>query len=82
VGPFNPTISDCERRARLRSLHAISRLYLGQRGEALGQLLHCAETDATLLGRAAVKVDRLASLDRRKVLASYAGLSRFSAPCR
>lgn len=80
-GPWKPGLDPCERRAQLRGLRAIARLYLGPRGTDLCDALACAEHDAGALERALVALDRLASLDRRKVLASFAGIMRPPEPC-
>lgn len=80
-GPFAPGLDACERRARLRSLRAIVRLHLGPRGDALARMLECAEALPELLVSAVEAINRLASLDRRRVLASYAGLTKPAAPC-
>lgn len=75
-GPFASGLDPCERRARLRSLQAITRLHLGPRGSVLREALRAAETDDGQLPEALTALDRLASLDRRKVLASYAAFIR------
>lgn len=80
-GPWRPGIDPCERRAQLRGLRAITRLYLGPRGADLCDALACAENDGTALGRAMAALDRLASLDRRKVLGSFAEIMGPPAPC-
>lgn len=76
-GPFASGLDPCERRARLRSLRAIARLHIGPRGAALDAALNAAESDEDQLPKALTALDRLASLDRRRVLASYAA---FTAP--
>lgn len=80
-GPFDPAIDDCERRARLRSLRAIARMHLGPRGDVLDRALRCAETGAVSTEALHDVLTRLPSLDRRKVLASYAALTRPTEPC-
>lgn len=75
-GPFASGLDPCERRARLRSLRAIARLHLGQRGTILIDALRAAETDDGRLSDALTVLDRLASVDRRRVLASYAAFTR------
>ena len=75
-GPWADDIDRAERLARLRSLRAIVRLATGPRGEALADELHRAERDASRLPFALAALDRLASLDRRQVLGSYAALHR------
>ena len=81
-GPFALDIDDCERRARLRSLRAIVRLLLGPRGAVLERALTCAETGTVSLETLHGVLSRLPSLDFRKVLASYAALTRPTEPCR
>ena len=80
-GPFVPDIDPCERRARLRSLRAIVRLLLGSRGDVLARALHCAEEGAVSIDTLHRTLSRLPSLDYRKVLASYAALTKPAAPC-
>jgi hypothetical protein len=80
-GPWAAGIDDCERRARLRSLRAIVRMHLGPRGAILERALHCAETGAVSLEALHGILSRLPSLDLRKVLASYAALTRPVEPC-
>lgn len=75
-GPFDPAIDDCERRARLRSLRTIVRMGLGPRGAILERALMCAETGAVSLETLNGVLTRLPSLDFRKILASYAALTR------
>lgn len=75
-GPWRPDIEPAERLARLRSMRAIVRILTGPRGNELAGHLHKAEADASALVPALAALDRLAPLDRRKVLASYAGLAR------
>lgn len=80
-GPFDPSIDPCERRARLRSLRAIIRLLLGSRGDLLARALECAEHGHVALEAVLRGLNRLPSLDYRKVLASYAALTKPAAPC-
>lgn len=75
-GPFRPDLDEAERRARLRCLRAIVHLSTGPRGVALADLLRRAESDPAALPAAIDALDRLAGLDRRHVLASYAALNR------
>jgi|GEM_PF-1548283 len=79
-GPWASGISDCERLARLRSLRAIVRLLLGPRGDALERAIRCAEESPVDLDLAHVALSRLPSLDFRRVLSSYAALTRPEAP--
>ncbi|WP_152276436.1 hypothetical protein [Methylorubrum populi] len=78
-GPWSDRIDAAERVARLRSLRAIVRLTTGPRGERLGDLLYRAEKDAAALVPALAALNRLATLDRRSVLASFAALHRSAA---
>lgn len=73
-GPWAPGLDQAELRARLRSLRAIARIVAGPRADSLGTLLLQAERDATALEPAADALDRLAPLDRRSILGSYAAL--------
>ena len=75
-GPWAPDLEAGERLARLRSLRAIAHLQLGRRGEHLAGLLRRAEADPDALVPAVAALNRLASLDRRHVLASFAALHR------
>lgn len=75
-GPWAAGLDPAERLARLRSLRAITRAYLGPRGAQLADCLLRAETNEAALVPALDALDQLASLDRRRVLASYAALSR------
>ena len=79
-GPFASGLSTCERIARTRAFRAITWLITGSRGAALDQALAGAETDESFLDQAHAALRRLASLDRRKVLSSYAALARQAAP--
>ena len=75
-GPWASGIDTAERRARLRAMRALARVYCGPRAADLVRLLAQAEADPTALEPALVALDRLAATDRRHVLASYAALSR------
>jgi hypothetical protein len=75
-GPWAPNLDRTERLARLRSMRAIVRLSCGSRGEALADQLCRAERDPAALPVAAAALNRLASTDRRHVLASFAALHR------
>lgn len=78
-GPFVPDLDPAELRARLRSLRALTKILTRPRGAELAGHLREAETDASALAPALAALDRLAPLDRRKVLASYAGLAQSQA---
>ena len=75
-GPWSTTITPHERTARLRTMRAIVSLCCGPRGEALCDLLRTAETDETALEPAAAALGRLAALDYRRVLGTFAALHR------
>lgn len=81
-GPWTPGFDPGERLARLRTLRALTRLLLGPRGVTLAGWLHRAETNNDVLIQAADELVALALLDMRKVLGSYAALSRSVAPGR
>lgn len=78
-GPFRRDLDEAERRARLRCLRAVVHLSTGLRGADLAALLRRAESDPSALPAAIDALDRLAGLDRRHVLASYAALARSAA---
>lgn len=80
-GPWAPNLDSCERRARCRTLRAVARLLAGQRADALCDALACSETDPVHLDRALAALDRLASLDRRRILASYGPVMTAPPPC-
>lgn len=77
-GPFALDLRPAERLGRLRALRAIARLLLGPRGEGLTRLLALAEIDPapSTLACAVELINAMPSLDRRKVLSSYAALNR------
>jgi hypothetical protein len=75
-GPFRPDLDEAERRARLRCLRAVVHLSTGPRGADLADLLRRTENDPAAIPAALHALDRLAGLDRRHVLASYAALNR------
>lgn len=74
-GPFAPGIDPAEQRARLRSLRALAKVYAGPRAADACRLLAQAETDPTALEPASAAVNRLAPVDRRQILASFARLA-------
>jgi hypothetical protein len=75
-GPFADGLDPAERLARLRSMRAITHLCCGPRGDDLARELRLAERDSSRLPAAVAALDRLAALDRRHVLASFARLYR------
>lgn len=79
-GPWADGLSTAERRARLRCLRAIVHLVCGSHGADLAATLEQAEYDADALRRSVDELGRLASLDRRKVLTTFATLHRRRTP--
>lgn len=75
-GPFRPGLDPIERKCQLRSLRLAVRLICGPRGAEAGHMLLVAETDPhpQTLAEALAEFDRLASLDRRRVLAAFGGV--------
>lgn len=71
-GPFLPNLDHAERLARLRSLRAIVRMRCGPRARLLDIALQDAERDDDQLAYAAAEFARLAPLDQRRVLATFA----------
>lgn len=78
-GPWVPSLDGAERRARLRAMRALARVHCGPRAADLVRLLAQAEADPAALEPALLALNRLASHDRRHVLASYVALSRSAA---
>lgn len=74
-GPFADRIEPGERVARLRCLTAIAHLSCGPRAAELIGSLRQAEGNPDVLPTALGILNGLASLDRRRILASYAVLS-------
>ncbi|MCC0808058.1 hypothetical protein FPV16_17885 [Methylobacterium sp. W2] len=74
-GPFAPGLPEAERRAQLRALRALSKVYAGPRAAALCQLLAQAETDTAALEPASRALHHLEPLDWRRILSSFANLS-------
>ena len=81
-GPWALDLEPGERLARLRSLRALARVLAGPRAVELCQLLHQAETNPVTLVPAADALDRLPSVDMRRIVGSYAGLVRPVPPAR
>ncbi|TXM65878.1 hypothetical protein FV226_24340 [Methylobacterium sp. WL12] len=75
-GPFHPRLDPSERLLRLRTLHVIARLLCGHRAETLIDALSEAEATETALPTALAAVDRLDALDRRKILGTYAAITK------
>lgn len=80
-GPWATGLSRCEQIARCRTLCAVARLIAGPRANDLSSALACAEADPLHLNRALVALDRLASLDRRRILSSYGPVMTAPTPC-
>lgn len=80
-GPFVRNLDECERKARLRSLRAITRLLLGPHGDVLERAILCAEQGHVSLRTVLDAINRLPSWDRRRVLGSFGGLMKAQAPC-
>lgn len=74
-GPWAPDLDRAEYVARCRSMRGLARLLAGDRAGSLCDALKTAEDDKGLLVAALVALDALASLDRRRILASYAALA-------
>jgi hypothetical protein len=74
-GPWRDDIDKAERLARLRELRALA--YLLVPNSPLAAALKAAETgDQAALDAALAELDRLPALARRRILATYAALSR------
>lgn len=74
-GPWAPGLDAPELRARLRAMRALARVHCGPRAADLVRQLAQAEADPAALEPALAALNRLASNDRRHILASYAALS-------
>ena len=70
-GPFLPNVEPAERLARLRGLRVAVRLICGTRGRDVEAALRQAERNDAALPNAEREFDRLASLDRRRILSSF-----------
>jgi hypothetical protein len=75
-GPFAADLDPAERLARLRCLRAIVHLCCGPRGAAAERALAENETDPTRAVEALAAVYAMAPLDKKRVLCTYAALSR------
>lgn len=74
-GPFVADLDAVERKAQLRSLRVLVRAIAGPRGEEAAYRLLLADItpgDGELLAAAAREFDRLPTLDRRRILSSFA----------
>ena len=73
-GPFMPGLEASEQKARLRALRLSVKLLTGARGHEATVALVRAEIsggDADLLDEAETEFEKLAPLDRRRVLSVY-----------
>ena len=75
-GPFAPDLDEAERRARLRCLRGLSRVLAGPRAADLCRYLAAAEHDTAALPLALAALDRLPSVDRRQIVATYGAVHR------
>lgn len=75
-GPFADRIEPGERIARIRCLTAIAHLSCGPRAAELIETLKESESNPDVLPNALGILNGLASLDRRRILASYAVLNK------
>jgi len=74
-GPWMPRIAEVERVAGLRAIAALVCVHCGSDHPAV-DLLRRAEADVGAADQALIELDRLPSLWRRRVIASYARLMR------
>lgn len=77
-GPFARGLNATERTARLRAMRTCVQIHCGDRGRVAARALHLAETDPDSVTLAVGALERLAPLDRRHVLASYAAVTRIA----
>lgn len=75
-GPFVPDLDPAERLARLRCLRAIVHLVCGPRGAAAERALTENERDPVRAIEALAVFYGMSPLDKRRVLSTYAALSR------
>lgn len=73
-GPFASGLDEAERRARLRCLRALARVLAGPRSAELCQRLAEAEADPAAADEVLAALGRLPPVDRRQILATFAGL--------
>lgn len=74
-GPWLPEISEPDRRAGLRALAALCRVFIGS-NSAIVAALRRAELEPEFGDQARVLFDKLPTLQRRRVLGTYAFLMR------
>lgn len=70
-GPFARGLDPAERTRRLWTMRAVVLMHCGPRGDVAARALELAEHNDAATELAIGALDRLASLDRRRVLASY-----------
>jgi hypothetical protein len=75
-GPFAADLDPAERIACLRSLTALVRVYAGPSATETMLKLQEAESDVLALPAALAAFNRIESLPRRRILASFAELER------
>jgi len=73
-GPWSPNLDDGERLRRTSVLRALAFAYTGN--SALEAALSRPERDADALADAQIELDLLPALPRRRLLSTYARLSR------
>lgn len=73
-GPFVPGLDEPERRARLRCLRTLVRLYCGPKGQDACTALLAAEHKPDLMRHAWETVDQLPARNLRAALATYAAV--------
>jgi hypothetical protein len=76
-GPFVSNLEPAERLARLRSLRALAGVFCHRHPE-LAVALRAAERDLAALEAAALALEQVPTVNRRRLLASYADLERAS----
>ncbi len=74
-GPWAADLDPCERLARTRALRAVARIMAGPRAADLCAALARAETNTSGLEDAHAALNRLGSLDMRRIVGSYARLA-------
>jgi hypothetical protein len=74
-GPFATDLDPAERLARIRSMRALASVF-AHRHQSFVDTLRAAEVDPAAFGEACRLLDTLPALNRRRLLASYADLTR------
>lgn len=70
-GPFARGLAPVERVARLRTMRTVVMMHCGPRGDVAARALDLAEASPDAEQLAIGALERLPSLDRRRVLATY-----------